>query len=123
MGLVRLGRELPFGDPGCFVAGTKGKSTGSRTGASFRQYELFGVIRALLVAENAGRRWTQRKIQLHCEPSVSLGLVNKVVRYLRDEAFIESSDDGFRVRDPERLLFAWCDAYRLIAITSAAISP
>jgi len=46
-------------------------------------------------------------------PDPSLGLVNKVVRYLRDEAFIEeTADDGFRLRDPVKLLFAWRDAYR-----------
>jgi hypothetical protein len=43
----------------------------------------------------------------------SLGLVNKVVQYLRDEAFIEAlADGGFRLRDPLKLLFAWRDAYR-----------
>jgi len=40
-------------------------------------------------------------------------LVNKVVRHLRDEAFVEASPDGgFRMRDPVKLLFAWRDAYR-----------
>jgi hypothetical protein len=38
--------------------------------------------------------------------------VNKVVRHLRDEAFVESAENGFRVRDPLKLLFAWRDAYR-----------
>jgi hypothetical protein len=52
-------------------------------------------------------------MQKHCEPNVSLGLVNKVVRHLRDEAFIETGEDGgFRLRDPLKLLFAWRDAYR-----------
>ncbi len=46
-------------------------------------------------------------------PEPSLGLVNKVVRYLKDEAFIEiSADRGFRLRDPQKLLTAWRDAYR-----------
>ena len=58
-------------------------------------------------------RWTQREMQQHCQPSVSLGLVNKVARHLRDEAFIEGTEDGgFRLRDPLKLLFAWRDAYR-----------
>jgi hypothetical protein len=40
-------------------------------------------------------------------------LVNKVVRHLREEAFIEETPGGgFRLRDPLRLLFAWRDAYR-----------
>ncbi|MEO6785460.1 MAG: hypothetical protein ABI318_04940, partial [Chthoniobacteraceae bacterium] len=71
------------------------------------------VIRALLLPDHAGMRWTQREMQMHCQPNVSLGLVNKVVRHLRDEAFIEGADaGGFRLRDPMRLLFAWRDAYR-----------
>jgi hypothetical protein len=67
------------------------------------------VIRALLLPDNAGVRWTQREMQNHCRPNVSLGLVNKVVRHLRDEAFIEESEEGFRLRDPLKLLFAWRD--------------
>jgi len=83
------------------------------------------VIRALLATENAGRRWTQRSVETHFGdvaigskrtariPEPSLGLVNKVVRYLRDEAFVEPSPDGgFRLKDPERLLVVWRDAYR-----------
>lgn len=47
-------------------------------------------------------RWTQREMQIHCQPNVSIGLVNKVVRHLRDEAFIEEAPDGgFRLREPE----------------------
>jgi hypothetical protein len=76
------------------------------------------VIRALLLPENASRPWTQRHLAEHFGelekpiPEPSLGLVNKVVRHLRDEAFIEESDEGFRLRDPLKLLFAWRDAYR-----------
>jgi hypothetical protein len=70
------------------------------------------VVRALLLPDNAGMRWTQREMQNHCRPNVSLGLVNKVVRHLRDEAFIEESHDGFHLRDPLKLLFAWRDVYR-----------
>jgi hypothetical protein len=70
------------------------------------------VIRTLLLPDNAGMRWTQREIQNHCRPHVSLGLVNKVVRHLRDEAFLEESDDGFRLHEPMKLLFAWREAYR-----------
>jgi hypothetical protein len=71
------------------------------------------VIRALLAPENGGLRWTQRHMQMECQPNVSLGLVNKVVRYLSDEAFIELGEDGgFRLGDPLKLLFAWRDAYR-----------
>ena len=71
------------------------------------------VIRTLLLPAHAGRRWTQREVMCLCRPNVSLGLVNKVVRYLRDEAFLEvGADGGFRLRDPRKLLFVWRDAYR-----------
>ena len=76
------------------------------------------VVRALLAPENAGSRWTQREMQAHFGPQSkipepSLGLVNKVVQHLRDEAFIEVFEGGgFGLRDPLELLFAWRDAYR-----------
>ena len=77
------------------------------------------VIRALLAPENAGLSWTQRYMELHFGelpkpiPKPSLGLINKVVRHLREEAFIEKSPGGgFRLRDPLKLLFAWRDEYR-----------
>lgn len=81
--------------------------------------EAARVIRALLAPENAGNRWTQRSMEKHFGqldtpvPEPSLGLVNKIARHLRDEAFIEVfPDGGFRLRDPVKLLFAWRDAYR-----------
>ena len=85
-----------------------------RPTANLSTREAGRVIRALLAPENANRPvWTQRAMQVETHPSVSLGLVNKVVRHLRDEAFIEDSEDGgFRLRDPLKLLFAWRDAYR-----------
>lgn len=71
------------------------------------------VIRALLAPDNAGTRWTQREIRIHCQPNVSIGLVNKVIRHLSDEAFVEAGKDGgFTVRDPLKLLVAWRSAYR-----------
>jgi hypothetical protein len=40
-------------------------------------------------------------------------LVNKVVRYLREQAFIEEvENEGLRLRDPFGLLKAWCEEYR-----------
>ena len=84
-----------------------------RPTANLSTPEAGRVLCALLLPDNAGTRWTQREMQKHCEPNVSLGLVNKVVRHLRDEAFIETGEDGgFRLRDPLKLLFAWRDAYR-----------
>lgn len=80
--------------------------------------EVGRVIRAQLLPENAGQRWTQRRLAEHFgklapplgEPS--LGLVNKVIRHLREEAFIEEAPEGgFRLREPQKLLFVWRDAY------------
>ena len=84
-----------------------------RPSANLGTREAARVIRVLLISKHAGMRWTQRDVQELCEPSVSLGLVNKVVRHLRDEAFLEASEgDGFRLRDPLRLLSEWRKAYR-----------
>jgi hypothetical protein len=88
----------------------------SRPKANLSTPEAARVIRALL-AENVGSRWTQRYLAFHIGeskiPEPSLGLVNKVVQHLRDEAFIEVlPDGGFRLLDPIKLLFAWRDAYR-----------
>lgn len=83
-----------------------------RPTANLSTPEAGRVVRALLLPDNAGIRWTQREMQNHCRPNVSLGLVNKVVRHLRNEAFIEESDDGFHLRDPLKLLLAWRDVYR-----------
>lgn len=86
--------------------------TAPRPVANLGTAEAARVIRALLATDNAGRNWTQRDIRKHCLPIVSLGLVNKVVRHLRDEAFLVTTPAGFRVADPQKLLFAWRDAYR-----------
>lgn len=83
-----------------------------RPSANLSTPESARIIRALLVPEHVGRTWKQRDMQLHAQPNVSLGLVNKVVRYLADEAFLESTKDGFRIRDPQKLLLAWRDVYR-----------
>jgi hypothetical protein len=90
-----------------------------RPTANLRSPEAGRVIRALLSPENTGIRWTQRSVRDHFQksespiPAPSLGLVNKVVGYLRDESFIELSEDGgFRLRDPAGLFFAWRDVYQ-----------
>jgi hypothetical protein len=73
------------------------------------------VVRALLAPENAGVRWTQRGVVEHFESGAapSLALVNKVVQYLREQAFVEELPNrGFRVRDPEGLLRKWSAVYR-----------
>ncbi len=90
-----------------------------RTGANLSTPEASRVVRAMLAPENAGRRWTQREIVAHfadLTPRVSapsLALVNKVVRHLRDQAFLEQLPNrGFCVRDFEGLLESWRKVYR-----------
>ena len=90
-----------------------------RSGANLGTPEAARVVRALLAAENAGKRWTQREMAGHfanllpAVPAPSLALVNKVVQHLRDQALIESLPNrGFRVSDFDGLLQAWREAYR-----------
>ncbi len=52
------------------------------------------VLRALLVPENSGRVWTQMALQKACVLGVSLGLINKMVRPLRDEAWLMGEAGG-----------------------------
>lgn len=84
-----------------------------KAGANLSTPEAARIVRALLAPGNAGRKWTQRDLQAHARPNVSLGLVNKVVRHLHDQAFIEElPDGGFTLRAPVELLTAWRGAYR-----------
>lgn len=79
--------------------------------------EASRVVRALLAPQNAGKRWTQREVVHHFLelpgniPSPSLALVNKVVRYLSDQAVVAASTRGFEVCDPDGLLKLWCQSY------------
>lgn len=108
--------------PGVFLIERSGKppiKINARSGANLSTPEGGRVIRALLAPENAGRRWTQRGVVEHFQQqptpmsAPSLALVNKVVQFLRDQAFVEALPDrGFRVRDPEGLLRSWRVAYR-----------
>lgn len=84
-----------------------------RPTANLSTPEAARVMRVLLAPENAGLRWTQWELRRRCRPEVSIGLVNKLARYLREEAFIEdAARRGFQVRDPQKLLETWRDAYR-----------
>jgi hypothetical protein len=84
-----------------------------RPAANLGTAEAARILRALLMGSPIGKRWTQHALRDACRPEVSIGLVNKIVRHLRDEDWLEPGDDaGFRIRDPLKLLFAWRDAYR-----------
>jgi hypothetical protein len=89
-----------------------------RPTANLSTPEAGRVVRALLLPENATKIWTQRNLAEHFSvlrkpiPRPSLGLVNKVVRHLREEAYVEQTAEGFHLNDPLKLLFAWRDVYR-----------
>jgi len=90
-----------------------------RAGANLGTIAAARVLRALLSPAHAGRVWTQRGLQTNTSwkhvdgEAVSLGLVNKVIRHLRDEGFVADADGrGVRVRDPSGLLAVWNKAYR-----------
>lgn len=72
------------------------------------------VLRVLLMNDGKTVCWaSQRELQEATEPGVSLGLVNKIVSHLREEGYLAADGkEGIRVVDPEKLLFAWRDAYR-----------
>jgi hypothetical protein len=71
------------------------------------------VLRALLMTDTVHQRWTQTALQKACDPSVSMGLVNKVVTHLREEAWVTLEEDGrFFVSDPLGLLQTWGKDYR-----------
>ena len=86
-----------------------------RPSANLSTPEAARVIRALLSPSHthAEMRWTQDSLRRECVPGVSVGLVNKIVRHLRDQAFLqEEPEGGFKISDPLKLLFAWRDVYR-----------
>lgn len=70
------------------------------------------VLRALLEPENWGRAWTFRDLADHVRPGVSLGYVHKVVQSLRDEEYVQQTEDGIRLQKPEPLLREWAANYR-----------
>lgn len=84
-----------------------------KSGTNLGTNQTSRIIRTLLTPENAGERWTQAELGKESYPAVSVGLVNKVVRFLMDEKYLDQAPDaGFRLHDPLGLLNAWAGAYR-----------
>ncbi len=113
IGWMDLAGNMFLSAPGIHLhyAGFPNPIKPGRPAASLHSAESARVIRALLCRPQ--ELWTQWKLLEACNPSVSIGLVNKVVQYLRDEAFLEENEfDGFKVKDPVGLLKAWAKAYR-----------
>ncbi|MFT5622711.1 MAG: hypothetical protein ACI9FZ_000636 [Bacteroidia bacterium] len=82
--------------------------------ANLSTAESARIIRALLTDKDPSRKWTQRSLRDACTPEVSLGLVNKVVRYLKDQAYLMDLENGrgFKLHDPLGLLKVWSQHYR-----------
>lgn len=80
--------------------------------ANLATHESARILRVLMSPVNAGRRWTQRELRGACEPMVSLGKVNTLVSYLREQTYlIDQPGGGVRMHDYEGLLKEWRDAY------------
>jgi len=93
-------------------SGNKAVGTKKISGANLGSDSSASVLRALMMTNQDGF-WSQRELQAACKPPVSLGLVNKVVRHLRDEGYlVEDQKGGHALQDAEQLLHAWRDAYR-----------
>lgn len=84
-----------------------------RPKANLSTAEAARVIRTILQEVEFNRKWTQREIKEACQPTVSLGLVNKVIRYLREEAYLMDLPEkgGFKLHDPQGLLKEWTKHY------------
>jgi hypothetical protein len=85
----------------------------SRPDANLGTPEAARVIRALLRPENNAVNWTsQQSLRDLVYPGVSVGLVHKIVAYLRDEGHLAAQgNSGFKVANKVQLLEAWRDAY------------
>ncbi|MBM3855549.1 MAG: hypothetical protein FJ399_20740 [Verrucomicrobia bacterium] len=93
--------------------GCKAAHWRSKPEANLGTPEAARVLRAILFPERAGSFWTQRALQSRCRPGVSLGLVNKVLRHLREEKYVEEDEQGnYQVTDALGLLNAWKNAMR-----------
>jgi len=95
-------------------SGLRSKRKSPKPEANLGTAESARIVRALFRIDDLQRKWTQRELQESCYPSVSLGLVNKVVRHLRDQAYLKDlpSKGGFHLVDPAGLLKEWRDAYQ-----------
>lgn len=71
------------------------------------------VLRTLLSSQFKNHAWTQTELQKSCAPSASIGLVNKVTHYLRDQAWLKTNSEGkFVLNDPLGLLKFWAKKYK-----------
>ena len=123
-GWFDLAGNCRIGVPGLLYLDRKGNQPvhrSSRPDANLGTPEAARILRTLLRHDAEAVRWaSQRELQESTEPGVSLGLVNKIVSYLRDEGYLAADGkEGIRVVDPEKLLFAWRDAYQFDRVPRA----
>ena len=123
-GWFDLAGNCRIGIPGLLYLDRKGNlpiHRASRPEANLGSPEVARILRALLMKAAEAVRWaSQRELQEATEPGVSLGLVNKIVSHLRNEGHLAvDGKEGIRVVDPEKLLFAWRDAYRFDRVPRA----
>lgn len=87
-------------------------SRSKRGAANLATHESARLLRVLMAPDNAGKRWTQRELRDACEPAVSLGKVNALVSYLREQAYVlDRMGGGVRMYDHAGLLKEWREAY------------
>lgn len=98
-----------------FIERKGGKPTHRRprVGANLGTPEASRVLRAIFQPYQLSSFWNQRDLQERCRPGVSLGLVNKVLSYLRAEKYLKEDEQGaYRISDAAGLLRAWKTAYQ-----------
>jgi len=121
-GWIDLAGNAHLQVPGLLYLERTGKKPVARSSprvANLGSPEAARMLRAILAPSNVSRRWTQRGLRDYIadlQPPLlppSLGLINKIVRHLREEALVRSMDGGgFESSDPMGLLHAFSRAYR-----------
>lgn len=100
--------RLSFGQTYIEQRGKENPFTEKRELRSLYSPKAERILRVLLTAEQ--QPW---KVEdLAAEAGVSLGLVSKVKRLLRDREWLDPEAGGIRLRDPEEALAEWAREYR-----------
>lgn len=99
--------------PGVYlhVEGIKNPFQSETRAMSWKSDHTQRVLRVLLAPDRLDHHWRQREIEDACEPTVSLGTVNKVAKGLVEEAYAVETEEGLRLRDPCGLLKRWAQDY------------
>lgn len=100
--------------PGLYlhVEGRRNERPDTRAAENLFAPKSSRVVRVLI--EEPTRVW--RVQDLARAASVSMGLASRLKHKLIEQAFVEESGDGLRVRRPQQLLEAWTSAYANTAL-------